>query len=118
MKLSAEHQSTGGQMISPEDKAKLLKFLAHPTSNLPSWVVIVIRHFIEESDENEKRLIELDETLAETVMRYEEQLSFLRVLLAYSDWYQNEEGEWVRKIAEEKYQGMAVADRHLGQNYP
>jgi len=105
-------------MISPEDKAKLLKFLADPTSNLPSWVVIVIKHFIEENDETEKRLIELDEALAETVMRYEEQLSFLRVLLAYSDWYQNEEGEWVRKIAGAEYQGMAATDRHPGPNHP
>ena len=102
-------------MISPEDKAKMLRFLADPTSNLPAWVVIVIRHFIEESDENEKRLIELDETLAETVMRYEEQLSFLRVLLAYSDWYQNEEGEWVRKTAKDEYQGVVVTDTHPGR---
>jgi len=105
-------------MISPEDKAKLLKFISDPTSNLPSWVNLAIRHFIEESDENDKRLIELDETLAETVMRYEEQLSFLRVLLAYSDWYQNEEGEWVRKITGEENRGRVAVHRHSGQNYP
>jgi hypothetical protein len=118
MKLSAERRSTGGQMISPEDKAKLLKFLAHPTSSLPSWVVIVIRNFIEESDENQKRLIELDEDLAKTVVRYEEQLSFMRVLLAYSGWCQNEEGEWGRKDAGIERQGVAAANRHPGQNYP
>jgi len=105
-------------MISPEDKAKLLKFISDPTSSLPSWVILAIRHFIEESDENDKRLIELDETLAETVMRYEEQLSFLRVLLAYSDWYQNEEGEWVRKIAGEEKQGRVAVRRNTGQDYP
>jgi hypothetical protein len=105
-------------MISPEDRAKLLKFLGNPTSNLPSWVAIVIKHFIEENDENEKRLIELDEDLAKTVMQYEEQLSFLRVLLSYSGWYQNEDGEWGRKIAGEEYQGTAATNRHPGQDHP
>jgi hypothetical protein len=84
-------------MISPEDKARLRQFIATPSPNLPAWVVIVIRHFIEESDESDKRLTELEDELAKTVMQYEEQISFLRVLLAYSDWYQNEDGEWVRK---------------------
>ena len=98
-------------MISPEDRIKLLKYIADPTSSLPAWVVIVIRHFIEESDENEKRLIELDEALAETVMRYEEQISFMRVLLAYSNWYQNEEGEWVHKIAGEESRAAAAGSR-------
>jgi hypothetical protein len=105
-------------MISPEDKAKLLKFISEPISYLPSWVVIVIRRFIEESDENEKRLIELDEDLAKTVMQYEEQLSFLRVLLAYSGWYQNEEGEWGRKVAGEEHQGMAATHILPGQDHP
>jgi len=104
-------------MISPEDKAKLLKFISAPTSFLPSWVVIAIRHFIEESDENEKRLIELDDELAKTVMQYEEQLSFLRVLLAYSGWYQNEEGEWGRKVAGEERQGVAVTHRLPDQDH-
>jgi len=104
-------------MISPEDRAKLSKFLENPTSNLPSWVAIVIKHFIEENDENEKRLIELDEDLANTVMQYEEQLSFLRVLLAYSGWYQNEDGEWGRKIAGEEHQGMTVPHRLTGQDH-
>ena len=84
-------------MISPEDKARLRQFIAEPSPNLPAWVVIVIRHFIEESDESDKRLTELEDELAKTVMQYEEQISFMRVLLAYSDWYQNEDGEWVRK---------------------
>jgi hypothetical protein len=91
-------------MISPEDKVSLQKYIADPSSNLPAWVIIVIRHFIEESVENNKRLIELDEDLANTVMQYEEQISFHRVLLAYGGWYQNEEGEWVRKSAKEEFQ--------------
>ena len=91
-------------MISPEDKARLRQFIADPSANLPAWVVIVIRHFIEDSDESDKRLIELEDELAKTVMQYEEQISFLRVLLAYSDWYQNQEGEWVRKTPKEDYQ--------------
>jgi hypothetical protein len=105
-------------MISPEDRAKLLKYVSDPASNLPSWVVIVIQHFIEESDETERRLIELDEDLAKTVMQYEEQLSFLRVLLAYSDWYQNEGGEWVRKTAGEEYQGVGARGSNRIGNIP
>lgn len=93
-------------MISTEDKVKLRNFISDPASNLPSWVIIVIRHFIEESDENDRRLVELDEELAKTVMQYEEQLSFMRVLLSYSGWHQNEEGEWVRKTAREEHQGV------------
>jgi hypothetical protein len=95
-------------MISTEDKVKLLKYISDPHSHLPSWVVIVIKHFIADSDETDKRLIELDETLAETVIRYEEQISFMRVLLAYSDWYQNDEGEWVRKTGKDELQGVGA----------
>jgi hypothetical protein len=52
------------------------------------------------------------------VMQYEEQLSFLRVLLAYSGWYQNEEGEWGRKVAGEEHQGMAATHILPGQDHP
>jgi hypothetical protein len=105
-------------MLSPEDKARLLKFISDPASNLPAWVVIVIRNFIAESDETERRLIELDDALAETVIRYEQQLSFLHVLLAYSDWYQDEDGEWVHKTAGSESQGKAMAHRHLVDKTP
>jgi hypothetical protein len=98
-------------MISTEDKARLRKYIANPSSNLPTWVVIVIRHFIEESDESNRRLIDIEDELARTVMQYQEQISFMKVLLAYSDWYQNEDGEWLRKTAKDEFQGVASTSK-------
>ncbi len=99
-------------MISPEDKAKLLKFVSEPTSNVPAWVATVVRHFIEEHEAAEQRLIELDDALAEAVSRYEEQINYLRVLLANSGWQQDADGEWARH----GYPGAAVMESRSGRN--
>ena len=93
------------QSISPVNTRVIVvyntgNYIFNPSSNLPVWITILLRHFIEENDESERRLIELDEALAETVMRYEQQISYMQVLLANSGWRQDEEGEWVRASAE------------------
>ncbi len=101
-------------MISTEDKARLLKYIDDPATSLPSWVIIILKRFVEESDENDKRLIELDEELARTVIQYEEKISFLRVLLSYSGWEQNEEGEWVRKAFKNEPVSAGMPGRYPG----